>query len=387
MHAGHGVSCLFLTVLLGTPGGVAAAQDDARPIPLVTGLVLGSVLHSPQGEREDLLEIRSADSAGVHYAWHERTITAEGDTTDGFRKRFVSANDLAGAPRFDDVFGKDEQLRPGFTAVTLSQAVYRQLRDAGSAPFSLMVIPREAKAKVASAPGALDALFAASRVRYKGSLTKVSTAPETFPLLVDGVRAALPALHVKGNFTSGLRRSEWDTWVQADSAHPLILKSVLDGDVFQMVRADLPDQGPVKRGPAISGAAINGGPIGGGPVEAQLAKRCRMELPGVYFAFGTAAIDPISDHALAELAKGLAGHADWKVTVEGHTDSVGTDAANQTLSKRRAEAVRARLAQRHGVDTRTWGAVGYGATRPRESNASIEGRARNRRVELVRDCS
>jgi OOP family OmpA-OmpF porin len=66
---------------------------------------------------------------------------------------------------------------------------------------------------------------------------------------------------------------------------------------------------------------------------------------------------------------------------------VGTDAANQTLSKRRAEAVRARLAQRHGVDTRTWGAVGYGATRPRESNASIEGRARNRRVELVRDCS
>jgi len=101
---------------------------------------------------------------------------------------------------------------------------------------------------------------------------------------------------------------------------------------------------------------------------------------------GTAAIDPISDRALAELAQALAPHPAWRFTVEGHTDSVGTDAANQTLSTRRAEAVRARLAERHRVDTRRWGAVGYGATRPRESNATIEGRARNRRVELVRDC-
>jgi OOP family OmpA-OmpF porin len=124
-----------------------------------------------------------------------------------------------------------------------------------------------------------------------------------------------------------------------------------------------------------------------GVIEAELVKRCRIEIPGVYFAFGTAAIDPISDRALAGLAKGLAGHPDWKVTVECHTDSVGTEAANQTLSERRAEAVRARLAQQHGVNARAWGAVGYGASKPRESNSTIEGRARNRRVELVRDCS
>ena len=74
------------------------------------------------------------------------------------------------------------------------------------------------------------------------------------------------------------------------------------------------------------------------------------------------------------------------MTVEGHTDSVGTTTANQRLSERRAEAVRDRLARRHGVDTRAWKAVGYGLSRPRESNETIEGRARNRRVELVRDC-
>jgi OOP family OmpA-OmpF porin len=122
-------------------------------------------------------------------------------------------------------------------------------------------------------------------------------------------------------------------------------------------------------------------------IEEQLVKHCRIELPGVYFAFGTAAIDPISDRALAVLARSLAPHPDWKVTVEGHTDSVGTAAANQSLSRRRAEAVRARLAEQHGLDTKAWRAIGYGATRPRESNATIEGRARNRRVELVRDCS
>src|SRR5690349_2262233 len=354
----------------------ALAQDAASRIPLVTGLVLGSVLHSPVGEREDVLEIRSADASGVHYAWHERLITSGGDTTDGLRKRFVSANDLAGAPRFDDVFGPDEQVRPGFTAVTLSAAVYRQLRGAGSAPFSLMVVPQEARARKLSGT-VLDALFSTQRVRYKGSLTRVSPGPEGFPLLVNGARAVLPALHIKGDFANGARRTEWDLWVLADSAHPLLLKSVLEGDVFQMVRADLPDSEPARRGAAMDSRLL----------ERELVKRCRIELPGVYFAFGTAAIDPISDRALAELAKGLAGHRDWKITVEGHTDSVGTDAANQALSSRRADAVRARLAERHGVDTKSWGAVGYGALKPRESNATIEGRARNRRVEVVRDCS
>jgi outer membrane protein OmpA-like peptidoglycan-associated protein len=378
-YSGAGAALLLAVVagpdLLQGPAPLRPSSP-APAIPLVTGLVLGSVLHSPLGEREDVIEIKSADATGVHYHWHERTIQANGDTVEGSRKRFVSAADLAGAPRFDDVFGPKEQERPGFTALTLSSAVYRELAGAGSALFSLMMVPQEARRTVHTST-ALDALFTAGRVRYKGTLTRVSPGPESFPLLVDGIRTELPALHVKGAFASGLKRTEWDIWVLADSAHPLLLKSVLQGDVFQMVRVDLPDSSARKRGAPIEGRLL----------EAELVKRCRLEIPGVYFAFGTAAIDPISDRALAELAKGLAGHPDWKITVEGHTDSVGTDAANKVLSERRAEAVRARLAQQHGVNTKSWGAVGYGALKPRESNATIEGRARNRRVELARDCS
>ncbi|MFL5494804.1 MAG: OmpA family protein, partial [Gemmatimonadales bacterium] len=330
---------------------------------------------SPIGEREDVLEIANADSTGVHYAWHERTISNKGDTTTGFRKRFVRANDLAGAPRFDDIFGPDEQVRPGFTALSISSAVYRQLRDAGTAQFSMIVTPLESRDMSARATP-VAAMFAPSRSRYKGSLTRISPRPEPFPLLVNGSRADVPALRLKGNFADGMRRAEWDLWVLADSAHPLLLKSVFQGDVFQMVRADLPTELPLASGD-LTGAKV---------LAKELDASCRIELPGVYFAFGTAAIDPISDRALAELAQALAPHPAWRFTVEGHTDSVGTAAANQALSRRRAEAVRARLAERHGVDTHEWAAVGYGASRPREPNTTIEGRARNRRVELVRDC-
>jgi len=366
---------LCATLLSVGTGPAATAQDPAPRIPLVTGLVLGSVLHSPLGEREDVLEITSADTTGVHYAWHERTITPEGDTTTGFRKRFVRANDLAGAPRFDDIFGPREVDRPGFTAVSISSAVYRELRSVGSAQFSMIVTPLEARdLSVSATPVA--GILSPPRVRYKGSLTRVSPEPETFPLLVNGGRTSVPALHLKGSFADGMRRTEWDLWVLADSTHPLLLKSVLLGDVFQMVRADLPVELPPSAGKLLEPKLM----------EEELDEKCRLELPGVYFAFGTAAIDPISDRALAELAQALTPHPEWTFTVEGHTDSVGTAAANQSLSRRRAEAVRARLAERHGLNTHAWGAVGYGATRPKESNATIEGRARNRRVELVRAC-
>jgi Outer membrane protein and related peptidoglycan-associated (lipo)proteins len=239
-----------------------------------------------------------------------------------------------------------------------------------------MMVAPHSESGTDGSPAVFGGMLGQQRTRYKGTLTRVSPAPEPFSLIVNGERTAVPALHLQGNFADGLKRSSWELWVLADSAHPLLLKSVLGVDVFQMVRADLPSDLPATGG-HLEGAKV---------LEEELDSACRLELPGVYFAFGTATIDPISDRALAGLARALADHPEWKFTVEGHTDSVGTASANQALSQRRAEAVRARLAERHGVDTHAWGAVGYGASRPRESNATIEGRARNRRVELVRDC-
>jgi outer membrane protein OmpA-like peptidoglycan-associated protein len=204
---------------------------------------------------------------------------------------------------------------------------------------------------------------------------------------VDGRRVSVPALQLKGTFAKGLQRLEYEFWVLADSAHPLLLKTVVRDHLYQLVRVNFPVDGP--EGPAGTLAAGDGdGGAGGGvaALERELDTACRIELPGVYFAFNSARIDPASDRSLAAVSRMLAEHRDWVMTVEGHTDSIGTATANQKLSQRRAEAVRARLAERHGVETREWKAVGYGPSRPRETNGTIEGRARNRRVELVRDC-
>jgi OOP family OmpA-OmpF porin len=71
-----------------------------------------------------------------------------------------------------------------------------------------------------------------------------------------------------------------------------------------------------------------------------------------------------------------------KLEVQGHTDNVGGDAYNQPLSKARARSVVVWLGQ-HGVASGRLTARGHGKTRPASSNATDEGRARNRRVEIA----
>ena len=77
----------------------------------------------------------------------------------------------------------------------------------------------------------------------------------------------------------------------------------------------------------------------------------------------------------------LAKDKTLKVEVQGHTDNVGGDAYNQTLSEARARAV-ADWLTRHGVAATRLSAHGYGKTRPTADNKDDEGRAKNRRVEI-----
>lgn len=80
----------------------------------------------------------------------------------------------------------------------------------------------------------------------------------------------------------------------------------------------------------------------------------------------------------------LTEHADLKLAIEGHTDNVGSAATNQTLSEKRAEAVRQELISRYGVDAARLAAKGLGSTKPVGPNDTPEGRQNNRRVELVK---
>ena len=95
----------------------------------------------------------------------------------------------------------------------------------------------------------------------------------------------------------------------------------------------------------------------------------------------------VSLPALQRFAALLAQHPDWDLTIEGHTDNIGSAEYNLDLSTRRAQAVRQVLVGRFRVPAARLAAKGYGLTRPVESNATDQGRAHNRRVEVSRRCA
>ncbi len=115
-------------------------------------------------------------------------------------------------------------------------------------------------------------------------------------------------------------------------------------------------------------------------VVAEPAEAVRVELD-VKFDFDKAQVKPESYGDIKNLADFLTQYPQTTTVVEGHTDSVGSDAYNQTLSERRANAVRDVLVNQYGVGSDRINAVGYGETRPVADNASADGRAVNRRVE------
>lgn len=359
--------CAALIVLAIASAARALGAQGPPQIPLVTGLTIVSALHYPEGDRENIVTVTEASSAGARYTWrydHHGSTAGSSLSDKGEFGRFVRASDLAGAPRLDQIFmsnGPEES--PGFTAFSISRAVYQRLLTEKETPYTVTDIEGGG---LGGTFGPMGGVFR-SRITMRGTLSLASLKPEPMSVLVNGQRVNLQTMHYTGHFAFQDEKSTVDLWVVADSTHPLILKAVNGKDVLQTIRIDLPtkDAG----------------------VERALATSCRAELPGIYFAFNSATLDPASEPALADVSKLLAKHADWTFAIEGHTDNIGGDASNQTLSAQRAESVRAALTARYRVAPARLHSAGFGATRPREPNTTIEGRARNRRVELVRPCA
>ena len=130
-------------------------------------------------------------------------------------------------------------------------------------------------------------------------------------------------------------------------------------------------------------AAANAALAGVGTVK-QEARGMVITLSGaVLFASNKSELLPSAQRKLGDVANSLS-QQDPKSTmvVEGHADSQGADEFNQTLSQKRAESVRAYLITK-GISAERLTAQGFGETRPIADNASAEGRANNRRVEIV----
>jgi outer membrane protein OmpA-like peptidoglycan-associated protein len=114
------------------------------------------------------------------------------------------------------------------------------------------------------------------------------------------------------------------------------------------------------------------------PSETEIAVRLTND---ILFDFNSAGLRPESQQTLRDLASNFQRYTDETVTVEGHTDNVGSPEYNQGLSERRAYSVRDYLVNQ-GVTSSRVTAIGLGETQPKSSNNTPEGRQLNRRVEL-----
>lgn len=337
-------------------------------------------------------------------------------------RRTVLGADLQAARSFILGFDTDDPERlPGTTALGPSHLVLQELSRTGRAPVSLRNY--------------------AARPEQRGTL-KLIDRVTPFPVLVNGTRVRVPALYARAQLEAGGRKHPWEFWFLDHPVQPLTLKAA-HGPLGaasverpewsrQVVRIDFPAEvlaaagggdieadggdGELPEGDGLSvgtpgtaragegelrggasavqpGAGASGLGIGSGAgagtgavIERRLASQCRVAVPGIYFEFDSDVLNPASAPWIRGIADLLRRHPDWTITIEGHTDSVGSARYNLDLSTRRAAALVRSLTSQHAIAAARLTTHGFGPDRPLESNATTEGRARNRRVELVRPC-
>jgi outer membrane protein OmpA-like peptidoglycan-associated protein len=210
-------------------------------------------------------------------------------------------------------------------------------------------------------------------------LRRVESAAVMIPVIVNDVKTELPAIHATGQSDFYGYKAEF--FFLDDESNPLALKFRVgigagrpgaagsDRDILQVTKIAY-QCGPSQRGPS--------------RLERQLMETGRADVYDIYFSFNSDQIREGSEPTLREIFEVLRRHPDWKLSISGHTDNIASDSFNLDLSKRRAAAVKNALATSFGVNGIRLSTAGYGKSHPVDTNETPEGRARNRRVELVR---
>jgi outer membrane protein OmpA-like peptidoglycan-associated protein len=348
-----------------------SAHAQAPTIRPIDGLIMTGVVHEERGDIESTYGISSVTPTTYEFDISS-FIPSSTDTSKivhGSISRTVRFADDSGAHRVNIIFVTDDPpIFPGST-IDLSKAMLAELKSTGKTSAIVADLP----------PGAFKSVIAAFgtvRHYYRGDLTRVGTT--SISVIVDNKATMLPAIESRGHLTVGGETDDVDIFTFDNPDWPLTLKWSSQGRLFQLTEIEFPAKGTEQHGPGLKGHLA--------AMSADLKKACRTEIHGIHFAFGSAALTPESDPTLGEIAQLMADNPTWAVTIEGHTDSIGTRASNLDLSKRRAAAVVNALVTRYHVSAARLSSAGFGDTRPVAPNSTIEGRARNRRVELARQC-
>ena len=414
---------------------IPVAQTAAPVIPLCPGLTVVTAVSQGNGDYESIKTIESMDSKEVHLKYSSESMASDGFSSapptlkQTLLHRTIMTSDLTKAGSYQQVFlEKSAEMIPGTTAIGTSQTILRALK-AGS----------EVEMKFSNAYGGLELTNDPNtRPNYYDYLQPVKlkrVASLKVPVLVNDRPTELPAIRAQGEsvgdkvefdfldnesnpltlaFRIGIggvppvtpdQTKTCDQWRK----HPEQPMPRLNFMTVHGARCDMPTGGDLDTlrvikinsrciAPAgnLAGNPGGGGKMpdgsGAGGVESEGAKALetalgqdkKVDIYSIYFSFNSDKLRDESQPTLKDIAEVMRRHPDWKLQVNGHTDAIGGDQFNLDLSKRRAAAVKGALVQQFKIGADRFNTSGFGRSQPKDTNDTLEGRARNRRVELMR---
>ncbi len=412
------------------------AQTAQRPnIPLCQGLTIVTAVHQQYGDYESIKTIESVNPKEVRLKYSSESMYADSlvSATPKLKQtvlhRTILSNDLLSASAYQQVYlEKSEETIPGTTAIGTSRAILHALKAGG-----------EVEMKISNAYAGLELTTDSNkRPNYYDYLqpAKIRSAGTVrVRVLVNDQPVELPAIRAQGEsvgdkvefdflddennpltlaFRIGIGGihpptpdeakicAEWQKHpdrpmpnLNAFSVHGARCDMPNGGDLdtLRVIKINCRCTGPTAtlvgssggsgHMPNASGSSV--GESGGAKVlEQALSQNKKVDIYSIYFSFNSDAIRDESQPTLKDIAEVLRRHPDWKLQVNGHTDAIGGDQFNLDLSKRRAAAVKNALVTQYKITADRLATAGYGKSQPKDTNDTLEGRARNRRVELIK---
>lgn len=343
-------------------GGEASAAEiaasAAATIPLIVGMTLTHtwMAEAEEGEHECLYQVTEVDAEGVGTTMSCAEHAGEPAV---LARRRVCRADLRDGLLYQTRYSRASPTAiDGATMFSLSRRQFDELTaDEGETWQRYLEIDARSTHQ--------DATFDVLQDR-RGIVRLVGRG--TRAIIVNDAPRELPVLHVEG-MLAPLLGSRSGRPVRAtvldDASFPLVLDYEFPDSDFAIRhwKITYPDRDTL---------------------EQRLQNDRRVDVYGIYFDTASAEIRPESEPILQEIADVVRSHSDWTLRIDGHTDSIGSAERNLDLSRRRAASVKAALVERFGMPADRLTTGGHGEGAPKDTNETPEGRARNRRVELIR---
>jgi len=237
---------------------------------------------------------------------------------------------------------------PRTTSMGISSTALRQLRTNGSVPLAI--------------------IYETTLSSMDGQLTLVENMK--MPVLVENDTIQVPVIHARGVFRKGREHAEGDLYLLDNQNNPLLVEYTLTFRGEIQPRTEKITRVTAGRSEQVA-------------MERALRTMRRFDLYGIHFDFDKATIQPQAVSLVADIAVTLKNNPSWRLRIVGHTDSIGEPSYNLRLSAERAASVKADLVRR-GISADRLETAGVGESDPKASNKTLQGRALNRRVELIR---